>query len=117
MAIDAGTAATLLVNGQDRQLQSASRIAAAGAMSRSKELSAAQADRVAHDFEAMFISQMLEPMFGDSVGDALFGDSTTKEVYKGLMVEEYGKQIVKSGGIGIASFVKRELLKLQEVHA
>jgi Rod binding domain-containing protein len=31
------------------------------------------------------------------------------------MVEQYGKQISQSGGIGIADYVKRELLKLQEV--
>lgn len=115
MGIEAGTAATLLVNGQDRVLASASRFAATGAMHKSKAMSVAQADQVSKDFEAMFIGQMLEQMFGDSVGDELFGDRTTKEVYKGLMVEEYGKQIARSGGIGIAEFVKRELLTLQEI--
>ena len=74
-----------------------------------------QADKAAKDFESMFVSQMLENMFGESLGDDLFGSSDTDEVYKSLMMQEYGKQIVASGGMGIASYVKRELLKLQEV--
>ncbi len=73
------------------------------------------ADKAAKDFESMFVSQMLEHMFGESIGDDSFGDEESSEVYKGLMMQEYGKQIAASGGIGIASYVKRELLKLQEV--
>jgi flagellar protein FlgJ len=74
-----------------------------------------QIDKVANDFESMFIGQMLEPMFeGDSIGESAFGDSTSGDVYKSLMMDEYGKQITRAGGIGIADFVKKELLKLQE---
>ena len=80
-----------------------------------KQTSNPQIDATAKDFESMFISQMLEQMFGDSQGSDAFGDEETSEVYKGLMVEEYGKQIAKAGGIGIASYVKTELLKLQEI--
>lgn len=80
-----------------------------------KQLSNVQVDAAAKDFEALFVGQMLEHMFGDSQGDEAFGDKETNEVYKGLMVQEYGKQIAKAGGIGIASYVKTELLKLQEV--
>jgi len=74
-----------------------------------------QIDQVSKDFEALFIGQMLEPMFdGDSIGAEAFGDSQSNDVYKGLMMDEYGKQIARSGGIGIADYVKKELLKLQE---
>lgn len=73
------------------------------------------ADKAAKDFEAMFISAMLEPMFGESLGEGLFGDSDSEEVYKTILLEEYGRQITRSGGIGVADYVKRELLKLQEV--
>ena len=72
-------------------------------------------DAAAKDFEALFISQMVENMFGDSVGSEAFGSEESDEVYKGLMVQEYGKMIVNAGGIGIADYVKRELLKQQEV--
>lgn len=72
-------------------------------------------EAAAKDFESLFIAQMLEPMFGDSVGSELFGDDETKEVYKGLMMQEYGRLIAKSGGVGVADYIKTELLKLQEV--
>jgi flagellar protein FlgJ len=58
---------------------------------------------------------MVEQMFGESIGSDAFGSEDTDEVYKGLMVQEYGKMITQSGGIGIADYVKRELLKQQEM--
>ena len=80
-----------------------------------KNMSAAQIDTVSKDFESMFVSQMLEQMFGDSQGDEAFGSNETSDVYKSMMADQYGKEIAKSGGIGIADYVKHELLKLQEV--
>lgn len=74
-----------------------------------------KADKTAKDFESLFITQMLEQMFGESVGTELFGDEESSDVYRQLMVEQYGKKISDSGGIGIADYVKRELLKIQEV--
>lgn len=74
-----------------------------------------QAEAAAHDFESMFIAQMLEQMFGDSIGTDAFGDADSGEIYKGLMMDAYGKEIERSGGMGIADYVKRELLKLQEI--
>lgn len=81
-----------------------------------KPMTDAQINAVSKDFESMFIGEMMEPMFGDSVGTSLFGDEETAEVYKGLMVEQYSKKISDAGGIGIADYVKTELLKQQEVN-
>ena len=78
-------------------------------------MSPEKAMAVAKDFESMFIAQMLEQMFGESSGSEAFGDKETDEVYKNLLMEQYGKIITRSGGIGIASYVNRELLKQQEV--
>ena len=78
-------------------------------------MNAAKADKTAKDFESLFVSQMLEQMFGDSSGEDAFGDKDTNDVYKGLMIDEYSKQITKAGGIGIAAYVKHELLKTQEM--
>lgn len=80
-----------------------------------KGMSNEQMDKVSSDFESMFVSQMLEQMFGDSLGDDAFGDKETSEIYKSMMVDQYGKQIANAGGIGIAAYVKQELLKLQEI--
>lgn len=94
---------------------SASATLARANLYRAGKMNDAQVEKTAKDFESMFVSQMLEQMFGDSVGSELFGDAETNEVYKGLMMAEYGKEIAQAGGIGIADYVKRELLKTQEV--
>ncbi len=80
-----------------------------------KNMTGEQAEKVSKDFESMFISQMTEQMFGESSGQSAFGTGDTDEIYKGLMVQEYGKIMTQAGGIGIASYVKRELLRMQEV--
>jgi len=75
---------------------------------------------VAKEFEALFLSQMLEHMFGESSGEELFGGEESNEIYKSMMVEQYGKSITAAGGIGIAahieqSLMQRQLLQTQEV--
>ncbi len=85
-----------------------------GAGSAVKNMSAGQIDMVSKDFESMFIGMMLEQMFGDSLGTESYGDAESADVYKGMMTEAYGKEIAQAGGIGVASYVKSELLKLQE---
>jgi len=68
----------------------------------------------AEDFEAVFLSQMLRPMFESVPTDGLMGGGQAESVYRGMMSDEMGKSIAKSGGVGIADSVYRELLKLQE---
>ena len=80
-----------------------------------KNMTPEKAESVSKDFESLFISQMLEQMFGESSGSDAFGTIDTDDIYNGLIVQEYGKIITSSGGIGIASSVKSELLKQQEI--
>ena len=54
-------------------------------------------------------------MFGDSEGDEAFGSKDTSDIYKSMLMDQYGKSIARAGGIGIAAYVKQELLKQQEV--
>src|SRR5688500_11923330 len=82
--------------------------------SAASKMNATQIDQVSKDFESMFISMMLEQMFGESIGTEAFGDKETADVYKTLMTDAYAKEIAQAGGIGVASYVKAELLKLQE---
>ena len=100
-------------------LNTATMLAASGSpipgLPTGRHMTPQQAEAAAKDFESMFISQMVEQMFGESIGDEAFGDSDSSQIYKGLMIDAYGKEIAKSGGIGIADYVKKELLKLQEI--
>ena len=78
--------------------------------------SPSEVDKAAEEFEAVFLSQMLQHMFAgvnfNPYGD---GSSAADDIYKSLLVDEYGKMLAKTGGIGIADHVKREMLKIQEV--
>lgn len=75
---------------------------------------AQQIDQVAEDFEAVFLSQMMEHMFAGVETDAVFGGGPAEGVYRSFMLDEYGKLISRAGGVGVADYVKRELIKLQE---
>ena len=67
------------------------------------------------EFEAFFLSQMLESMFANVPTDGLFGGGPSEDIYRSLMLQQYGRMIAESGGIGIAENLTRELLALQEV--
>jgi len=79
-----------------------------------KGASLAKIRDTAQNFEAVFISQMIKPMFEGISSDTMFGGGAAEDMYRSLMIDEYGKSIAKSGGIGIADSVMGEMLKLQE---
>jgi len=74
-----------------------------------------QARKVAQDFEAVFLGQMLQPMFQNIEAAEPFGGSASEKMWKAMQVEEYGKAIAKNGGIGLADAVFREIIKTQEL--
>ena len=71
------------------------------------------AEKASEDFEAVFISQMLTPMFEGIEPDGLFGGGSAENIYKSMMIEEYGKIIAANGGIGVADAVKAEIIEMQ----
>ena len=71
--------------------------------------------RSAEEFEAMAVAQMLQPMFNTvDTSKGLFGGGKGEAAWKPMMVEEMGKMLAKSGGIGIADAVLKEMLRMQE---
>lgn len=75
----------------------------------------AQARQVAEQFEGIFINQMLSGMFEGLGQEDPFNGGYAEETYRGLMTETYADTIAKSGGIGIADNIMRELIGLQEI--
>jgi peptidoglycan hydrolase FlgJ len=67
----------------------------------------------AQDFEAQFVSSMFQQMFTDIKGDGPFGNSTGVSPWRSFLTEEYAKNFVKAGGIGIADSVYKTLLAHQ----
>ena len=70
--------------------------------------------QTAQEFEATFLAQMLRPMFEGLSTEAPFGGGHAEETWRGFMIDEMGKQISRSGGIGLADQVVTQMLKMQE---
>ena len=76
---------------------------------------APRADALRHaaqEFEAIFLAQVLGTMT-QTLGEDLLGDGPG-DVFRDTLNEEVAKLISKSGGIGVADVVLREMLKAQE---
>lgn len=75
----------------------------------------AAARAAAEQFEAVFIAQMLTPMFAGLSTDGPFGGGRGEEVFRGQLLDQYGRMIAGNGGLGIAEALTRDILSLQEV--
>lgn len=109
----------MLAAGFDPLLVSGAGAASGGAaltMPAGRLRSEAAVDSAAKEFESLFISQMLEHLFADvRLGTDGQQDDGSFDIYRTMLVGEYGKLITQSGGIGVADYVKREMLRAQEV--
>ncbi|QQG35875.1 MAG: rod-binding protein [Micavibrio aeruginosavorus] len=73
-----------------------------------------QIEAKARDFEAVYLAEMMKPLFESVEVDPLFGGGKAEEIYRGMMVQEYGKKIAETNSIGLADFVKGELIRIQQ---
>ncbi len=71
-------------------------------------------NQAAEEFEAVMLTAMLKPVFENIETSAPFGGGQGEEMWRGLLVEEYAKEMAAAGGIGIADQVRSELLRIQE---
>lgn len=92
----------------------ANALAKASAQTKTKMADPAKARKAAEEFESFFVSSMLESMFSGIKTDPVFGGGHGEDVFRSLLLQEYGKTIAQRGGIGIADQVQREMLRLQE---
>ncbi len=77
----------------------------------------ARAKAAAQDFEGVFLQTMLQQMFSGLGEEGPLGSGEAGSAWRGMLVEEYASNISKSGGIGIADSVFREILSLQEAQS
>jgi Rod binding domain-containing protein len=112
MNLDPNTSLALM---QATQSDVASKANVAKQLSKSDEKMHEQLDVVAKDFESMFMTEMIKPMFEEiNKPNEMFGGGKGEEIFNGFMMQEYGKLITETGGIGIADAVKQELIRMQE---
>jgi peptidoglycan hydrolase FlgJ len=91
--------------------------ALAGAKPHTPSLSAknpTQAAKVAQDFEAVFINEIIGTMFEGIKTDGPFGGGPGEAIFRSMMIDQYSKTIAAQGGFGLADAVKHELLRAQE---
>jgi Rod binding domain-containing protein len=69
--------------------------------------------KTAKDFESSFLSSMLGQMFEGLSTDGPFGGGQGEAMFRSVMMDAFGKQITKAGGVGVAAAVQREMLKMQ----
>jgi flagellar protein FlgJ len=79
-----------------------------------KHMNPVQARKAAQEYEGVFLSQMLQPMFKDLAPVEPFGGGPGDEIWRTMQVDEFGKAIAKSGGIGLSDAIYRQMMKMQE---
>jgi Rod binding domain-containing protein len=71
-------------------------------------------DEAAREFESVFLSQMFETVWQTVPTDGAMGGGMGESIFRSMMVQDIGKQFAQQGGIGLAPYIKAELLKIQE---
>jgi Rod binding domain-containing protein len=72
-----------------------------------------QIKQTAKDFEASFLSVMMQQMFTGISTDGPFGGGAGEEMFRSVLTDAMAKQVARTGGVGVAATVEREMLKLQ----
>ncbi len=103
--MDVGSLITTPVN-----LMTNSAVAAASAAEMAKR---GHIQKTAQDFEASFLSQMLQPMFEGLSSAPPFGGGAGEQMWTSFLAEAMAKKMAKTGGIGVSKAVAAEMLKMQ----
>ena len=88
-------------------------VSAPGTMSATEAAKRSQIKQTSEKFEASFLSIMLQQMFEGTEQAAPFGGGPGEQMFKSFMTEAMANKMVKTGGVGIAANVQREMLKMQ----
>ena len=70
--------------------------------------------KTAEDFEGFFIGQMMQTMTEGLETDAYFGGGHGEDMWRSMLNQEYGKEVAKSGRLGISNTVMTSMLRAQE---
>lgn len=73
----------------------------------------AKIKETATTFESSFMSVMMQQMFEGVKTSEPFGGGNGEEMFKSMLTDAMSKQVTKAGGIGLASTIQREMLKMQ----
>jgi Rod binding domain-containing protein len=85
----------------------------AGATSAAELAKRGQVHKTAQNFEASFLTSMLQTMFQSVSTAPPFGGGPGEDMWKSFLSEAMAKNMARHGGIGVSKAVEREMLKLQ----
>jgi flagellar protein FlgJ len=68
----------------------------------------------AKEFEGMFLSEMLSHMFDGLEVDDQFGGGHGEKMFRGMLVNQYGKMIANGKGIGLSDQIQKTMLEIQQ---
>jgi Rod binding domain-containing protein len=80
------------------------------AAARAKNSPQARMHAQAQNFEAQFLNSMFQHMYQGVGGDGPFGNSASVGPWRSFLSDEYAKSFAKSGGIGIADAVYKQMM-------
>jgi len=72
-----------------------------------------QISKTAQNFEASFLTSMLQTMFKSVDTSPPFSGGEGEDMWKSFLAEAMAKDMAKRGGIGVSRAVEHEMLKLQ----
>lgn len=73
-----------------------------------------KARKTAADFESFFLTQMFEFMSAGVKSDGPFNGGQAEATWRSFLNDQYGREMGKGRGIGIADMVYNQILKMQE---
>lgn len=82
-----------------------------------QEKNLAQAKETAEDFEAFFMTKMMESMYEGVSTDGMFGGGNAEKIYRSMLLTEYGKVMAKTGTIGISDSIMDSIIQMQEAQS
>ena len=74
----------------------------------------AQVMKSARDFESVFCTEMLQPMFEGIGVDPTFGGGHGEEMFRTMLLDQYGKQMAANDSLGMVHQIAGTLLNIQE---
>lgn len=70
--------------------------------------------QAAQAFEAMFLYQVFDAMSSGLRTDGPFGGGPAEGSFRAMLNEKYAGAVSRTGGVGIADNIYREIVRLQE---
>lgn len=65
------------------------------------------------EFESVLIGEMVNTMLSTVETDSMFGGGQAEEVFRSMMGQEMGREIARSGGLGLSPALMNEVIRLQ----